>query len=118
MTSPSFTGVCSDKVPPEDRLYVPSKEATAALQGGAPIVGRLELPASERSNAWTVALTAGGCIDYLNRKISPIGASTAVVCRKCLPFQPYNCTYASKLRWCLQRQHDFPGAVPTFNSAM
>jgi hypothetical protein len=32
------------------------------------------LPPGERSNAWTVALTPGGVVDYLNRKTSPLGA--------------------------------------------
>ena len=38
------------------------------------MTGRGVLPPGERSNAWTVALTPGGVVDYLNRKTSPLGA--------------------------------------------
>lgn len=40
----------------------------------AQVTGRGVLPPGERSNAWTVALTPGGVVDYLNRKTSPLGA--------------------------------------------
>jgi hypothetical protein len=48
----------------------------------AQVMGRGELPPGERSNAWTVALTPGGVVDYLNRKTSPLGAC----------FRPLPCT--------------------------
>lgn len=65
----------SDKIPRGERVYVPSKEAAAAGENPCVAVsGRPDLPASERSNAWTVAVTPRGVIDYLNRKTSPMGA--------------------------------------------
>lgn len=56
-------------------MYVPSKEAAAAGEDPrTPVSARADLPASERSNAWTVAVTPRGVVDYLNRKTSPMGA--------------------------------------------
>lgn len=64
----------SDKIPRNDRVYVQAKEVQAAQEGrGPPVIGRGELPPGERSNAWTVALTPSGVVDYLNRKTSPLG---------------------------------------------
>ena len=64
-------------------VYVPSKEAAAAGENPRVAVsGRPDLPASERSNARTVAVTPRGVIDHLNRKTSPMGARSAWHCHR------------------------------------
>ena len=43
--------------------------------------GRRQITSAERTNMWSVCLTSKGVLNYLNRRISPVG-------EHCLPFSP------------------------------
>jgi hypothetical protein len=63
----------SDKFLKEHRVYVATEDVERALRCGGSVLHRAELESSERTHAWTVCLTAGGIVDFLNRRISPLG---------------------------------------------
>ena len=38
-----------------------------------PVRGRRQITSAERTNMWSVCLTSKGVLNYLNRRISPVG---------------------------------------------
>ena len=54
-------------------MYVPSKDVKPALQQKLLVQPKQDITQFERTNLWTVCLTTSGVVNYLNRKISPLG---------------------------------------------
>ncbi len=54
-------------------MYVPSKDVKPALQQKLLVQPKQDITQFERTNLWTVCLTSTGVVNYLNRKISPLG---------------------------------------------
>lgn len=61
----------------QDRVYVASKDIKLALDTGHPVAPRMELAATERTNAYTVCLTPAGVVGFLNKRISPLGGASS-----------------------------------------
>lgn len=76
----------SDKFDRDDRMYVPSKDVKPALQQKLLVQPKQDITQFERTNLWTVCLTTSGVVNYLNRKISPLGDSPDCP-HPCLPLQ-------------------------------
>ena len=55
----------------------------ACLNCGAPVKPISSIAAGNRTAAWTVLVSPRGVAEYLNKRISPIGA--CLVCHVCLP---------------------------------
>ena len=63
----------TDKLDPDERVYVPTSCIKPAIKKKRPVMSKSEISPEERTNAWTVCLTTRGVIGYLNKRISPLG---------------------------------------------
>ena len=63
-------------------------EVQPALDG-APVTPQPLLAAAQRTNQWTVVLTAAGVVAFLNKRISPIGARHVPALQPSLNFLPH-----------------------------
>ena len=65
----------TDKLDRDERVYVPTSAIKPALKHEEPVMPKSDISVDERTNAWTVCLTSRGVVNYLNKKISPLGES-------------------------------------------
>eukprot|EP00884_Botryococcus_braunii_P021893 jgi/Botrbrau1/8388/Bobra.0237s0011.2 len=75
----------SDKFPRQERRYAQSSEVNSASGNGTRVNVKLDIAAEERTNQWTVVLTKSGTLNFINRKIGPLGVRlfrAALNCRR------------------------------------
>ena len=57
---------------PDVRGFWKDSRLVHAVQA-EPVRGRRQITSAERTNMWSVCLTSKGVLNYLNRRISPVG---------------------------------------------
>ena len=67
----------SDRLPASERGYARCADLAAALARGTPVQHSQTIGARQRTAAWTVLVSPRGVAEYLNKRISPLGASHA-----------------------------------------
>lgn len=78
----------SAKLSVRERVYVQSAAVQLALEEGLPVTTCTHLDKEQHTSTWTVCLTAFGCKELLNRRISPLGKAVIggnVACTHLLP---------------------------------
>ena len=73
----------SAKLSVRERVYVQSAAVQLALEEGLPVTALTHLSKEQHTSTWTVCLTAFGCKELLNRRISPLGKAVVVHASTC-----------------------------------
>lgn len=73
----------SAKLSVRDRVYVQSAAVQLALEQDLPVLTVTHLSTEQHTSTWTVCLTAFGCKELLNRRISPLGKAVVVHASNC-----------------------------------
>lgn len=68
----------SAKLSVRERVYVQSAAVQLALEEGLPVTTCTHLDKEQHTSTWTVCLTAFGCKELLNRRVSPLGMAAVV----------------------------------------
>ena len=73
----------SAKLSVRERVYVQSAAVQLALEEGLPVTTFTHLTKEQHTSTWTVCLTAFGCKELLNRRISPLGKAVVLHASTC-----------------------------------
>ena len=81
----------SAKLSIRERVYVQSAAVQLALEEDTPVATCTHLSKEQHTSTWTVCLTAFGCKELLNRRISPLGNAVISSSGACIHLQPCEC---------------------------